>query len=52
MVENVDDRKRDTGVAEAAFAAESGTTVNDNSTFGGYTIQQIVKALQLAGVLA
>ena len=43
--------KPTTGVAEAAFSASSGTAVNDNSTFGGYTIQQIVKALQNLGLL-
>ncbi len=53
MVENVDDRKSGTGVAEAAFVANAGgTAVTDDSTFGGYTIQQIATALQLAGVLA
>ena len=43
--------KLTTGVAEAAFSAESGTTVNDKSTISGYTIQQVVKALQLMGIL-
>ena len=51
MPEKIEDKKLGTGIAEAAFSAESGTTVNDNSTFGGYTIQQIVKALQLQGNL-
>jgi len=40
-----------TSVGEAAFTANSGTAVNDNSTFGGYTIQQIVQALQDQGIL-
>jgi hypothetical protein len=43
----------DTGVAEAAFVENAGgTAVNDNSTFGGYTIQQVVQALQNLGLLA
>lgn len=42
-----------TGVAEAAFVENSGSTaVNVDSTFGGYTIQQVVKALQTLGLLA
>jgi hypothetical protein len=41
-----------TGVAEAAFVEGTGTAVNDNSTFGGYTIQQVVQALQNLGLLA
>lgn len=43
--------KETTGVAEAAFVQGSGSAVNDNSTFGGYTLQQVVKALQLQGLL-
>ena len=42
-----------TGVAEAAFVENSGgTAVNIDSTFGGYTIQQVVEALQTLGLLA
>ena len=41
-----------TAIDEAAFSELSGTTVNDNTTFGGYTIRQVVKALQLLGLLA
>lgn len=41
-----------TGVAAAAFVVGAGTAVNDASTFGGYTIKQIVQALQNIGVLA
>lgn len=42
-----------TAVAEAAFVANAGgTTVTDDSTFGGYTIQQVVQALRNAGLLA
>jgi hypothetical protein len=42
-----------TGVAEAAFVENSGgTAVNVDSTFGGYTIQQVVQALQTLGLLA
>jgi len=41
------------GTAEAAFAENAGgTAVNDDSTFGGYTLQQIAQALQEQGVLA
>jgi hypothetical protein len=41
-----------TGVASATFVANSGTAVNDASTFGGYTIRQVVQALQNIGLLA
>ena len=42
-----------TAVAEAAFTENSGgTVVNVDSTFGGYTLQQIVQALQDIGALA
>ena len=42
-----------TGVTEAAFVENSGgTAVNVDSTFGGYTIQQVVQALQDLGLLA
>lgn len=41
-----------TSVAAATFTANSGTSVNDASTFDGYTIKQIVKALRNAGLLA
>ena len=42
-----------TGVAEAAFVENSGgTAVNVDSTFGGYTIQQVVQALQNLGLFA
>lgn len=41
-----------TAVAAAAFVVGAGTAVNDASTFGGYTIKQIVQALQNIGVLA
>ena len=34
-----------TGVAAATFVANAGTAVNDASTFDGYTIKQLVKAL-------
>jgi len=42
----------DTGVAASAFVAGTGTAVNDNSTFGGYTIKQVVQALQNLGLIA
>jgi hypothetical protein len=41
-----------TGVAAATFAANTGTAVNDASTFDGYTLNQIVKALRNNGLLA
>ena len=41
-----------TGIAEAAFTENSGgTAVNVDSTFGGYTLQQIAQALQVIGIL-
>jgi hypothetical protein len=43
--------KSTTGVSEAAFVQNGGAVVNDDSTFGGYTIAQIVKALQVTGIL-
>jgi hypothetical protein len=41
-----------TSVAGATFTANAGTAVNDASTFDGYTIKQIVKALRNIGALA
>lgn len=41
-----------TGVGSATFVAGTGTNVNDDSTFDGYTIQQVVKALRNEGLLA
>ena len=42
-----------TGVSEASFVENAGgTAVNIDSTFGGYTLQQITQALQNLGVLA
>ena len=44
--------KSTTGVAEASFVENvGGTDINVDSTAGGYTFQQVVKALQLMGVL-
>lgn len=44
--------KETTGVTEAAFVENAGgTAVNVDSTFGGYTLQQIVQALQNQGLL-
>ena len=40
-----------TAVAAAAFVANTGTAVNDASTFDGYTMAQVVKALRNAGLL-
>lgn len=41
-----------TGVAAATFVAGAGTAVNDASTFDGYTLKQIVRALRTIGWLA
>jgi hypothetical protein len=42
-----------TSVAESGFVENAGgTAVNDDSTFDGYTLRQIVKALRNAGLLA
>lgn len=41
-----------TGIAEATFTENAGgTAVNVDSTFGGYTLQQVVQALQDIGIL-
>lgn len=40
-----------TAFAAAAFVAGAGTAVNDASTFGGYTLKQVVQALQSLGLL-
>jgi hypothetical protein len=40
-----------TGVAASAFTANTGTAVNDASTFDGYTLKQVVKALRNLGIL-
>lgn len=40
-----------TGIAASTFTANSGTAVNDASTFGGYTIGQVVAALRNQGFL-
>ena len=41
-----------TSGAEATFSAGSGAAVNDDSTFDGYTLPRVVKALREAGILA
>jgi hypothetical protein len=41
-----------TAVAAATFVANAGTAVNSSSTFDGYTIGKVVKALRNVGVLA
>lgn len=41
-----------TSIAEASFTENAGgTAVNVDSTFGGYTLQQVVQALQSIGIL-
>ena len=40
------------GGPDSTFMQSSGTTVNDQSTFSGYTIGQVVYALQQKGILA
>ncbi len=42
----------DTGVGAAAFDAGTSNIVNDTATFGGYTVGQMVEALQTYGLLA
>lgn len=41
-----------TAVTAATFVANAGTAVNDASTFDGYTIAKVVKALRNTGLLA
>ena len=41
-----------TAFAAATFVAGAGTAVNDASTFDGYTLKQVVKALRSLGILA
>lgn len=41
-----------TAVSAQTFLENTGTTVNDASTFGGYTIGQVVTALKNKGILA
>lgn len=41
-----------TGVAAAAFVANTSGIVDDSATFGGYTIGQVVAALKNIGLLA
>ncbi len=41
-----------TAVAAATFVAGAGTAVNDASTFDGYTLKQVVKALRNIGLMA
>lgn len=41
-----------TAIAAATFTANSGTAVNDASTFDGYTLGQVVKSLRNMGALA
>ena len=45
------ERKATTAIAPATFVANAGTAVNQNSTFDGYTIGQIVAALKQTGTL-
>ena len=53
MGENVDDKKFPTSGAEGAFVENiGGTAVNVDSTFRGYTVQQIAQALFRAGIIA
>jgi hypothetical protein len=41
-----------TSVAAAAFVANSGPNIHQSSTFDGYTVEQVVKALRNIGILA
>lgn len=40
-----------TSVASASFVANAGTAINDTSTFDGYTLQQVVRALRELKIL-
>ena len=52
MAQDIRDISATTSIAEAAFVENiGGTAVNVDSTFGGYTLQQVVLALQQQGVL-
>ena len=53
MAENVRDLRGTTaGTGEAAFVENAGgAAVNVDSTFGGYTLQQIAQALIEQGIL-
>lgn len=41
-----------TATAAATFVQNTGTTVNDASTFDGYTLKSLVKALRNTGIIA
>jgi hypothetical protein len=41
-----------TAVTAATFVANAGTAINSASTFDGYTIAKVVKALRNTGLLA
>lgn len=41
-----------TGVTASTFVANAGTAINDASTFDGYTVGKVVKALRNTGILA
>jgi hypothetical protein len=40
------------GIAGAAFVANSGTAINDASTFDGYTVGQLAAAIRSLGIAA
>ncbi len=46
------DTQPDTGIGAAAFSANTSGIVDDSATFGGYTVGQVVAALQREGLLA
>lgn len=43
--------KQNPSVDRCEFSENTGTSVNTESTFGGYTIQQVVQALKNANIL-
>ena len=52
MPKDVRDISATTSITEAPFAENAGgTAVNVDSTFGGYTLQQIAQALLEQGIL-
>jgi hypothetical protein len=43
--------KQSPSVDECEFSQNSGEPINENSTFGGYTLKQVVQALKNANIL-
>jgi hypothetical protein len=43
--------KQSPSVDECEFSQNSGEMINENSTFGGYTLKQVIQALKNANIL-